>query len=672
MSETIERNVVLNGDALEILRTMPENSVDAVVTDPSYFLINKSGSGFMGKEWDGITNLWKYLWSDDMFAGFAVRFLSQCRVGQNTGEESIAQMTVNRTPLKQCTSKNVTCVAKNSITQTRIDAFAQVFVLTRQDLLDLLNELSPSPFGEVVSFLSGVSENVLFAIPITLPQNELKSFVQRNVTLLNKVAESQEFEIIFTKTETQRIRGVIEETTGELSGNRYMNEMNGDAENAGSTVIAKRFSVTTLSPFEKLEIMERITLLLCAYHAMRLSSSIPNILIGSFLRSIFREVLRVMKPGAHLLAFGGTRTYHRMVVNIEDAGFEIRDQIQWLHGSGFPKSLDVSKAIDKEAGAERQITGVQRLWGANASGGRGSQNGNDYQETNPGAEKVVLITEPATDEAKRWDGWGTALKPANEPICLARKPISESTVAKNVLRWRTGALNIDGCRVDSPGGNGVWGSSNESCQDGRTFNASPNGAAYRSEKHPLGRWPANVMLDEEAARMLDEQTGTLTSGLMKAGQQRSQDGGYHGGFPENATGHDTPGDSGGASRFFYVAKASKSERNAGLEMVSTRVTSKEFRPNDDGTRGLQSRLHGATVKGSNHHPTVKPISLMRNLVKLITPAGGVVLDPFGGTATTGIGCKLEGFDYIVIEKEKEYCEIGERRLKHWTRQEELI
>ena len=288
---------------------------------------------------------------------------------------------------------------------------------------------------------------------------------------------------------------------------------------------------------------------------------------------MWRECLRVLKPGGHLLAFSGSRTYHRMTVAIEDAGFEIRDQIMWLYGSGFPKSLDVSKAIDKAAGVSftsEPASGVGFMTPEGAGG---------YNTT---LNKLTRSGE-STPEAQRWQGWGTALKPAHEPICVARKPLT-GTVASNVLEWGTGALNIDGSRVEhnepikimkaQVGGNKVYG------QSGRYEETT--------ELKPEGRWPANVIHDGS-----DEVLA---------------------GFPNDA------------GRFFYCAKASKSERNAGLEGLPEQITNTKTPP---GTKGSNSPRAGAGRTGGaqNFHPTVKPLALMRYLIKLVTPPGGTVLDP---------------------------------------------
>lgn len=288
-------------------------------------------------------------------------------------------------------------------------------------------------------------------------------------------------------------------------------------------------------------------------------------------RSIWEALVRCLKPGGQLLSFGGTRTYHRLVCEIEDAGFEIRDQLQWLYGSGFPKSHNL-----------------------------------------PG-------------------GWGTALKPANEPIVLARKPLSEKTVAKNVEKWGTGALNIDESRI------GISDAVNFKSKQNHN-NMGYGGAKdteAREHYNPKGRWPANLLLDEVAAEMLDEQSGPCRN---------------------------TYNDSGGASRFFYVAKSSKRERNAGLEgMPQTKL--QDFA---DGTkRKLIAQAESAknpNLPRANHHPTVKPIKLMEYLCRLITPPNGIILDPFMGSGSTGVAAKRLGFQFIGIEMEKEYVQIAEKRI----------
>jgi DNA modification methylase len=308
---------------------------------------------------------------------------------------------------------------------------------------------------------------------------------------------------------------------------------------------------------------------------------------------VWRECLRVLKPGGHLLAFAGTRTQHRMAVRIEDAGFEIRDMIAWLYGSGFPKSLDVSKAIDKAAGAEREVIGIREDFAARANKKRvgvswADNSLKDGSFSNPA--DIGVLTAPATAAARKWQGWGTALKPAMEPITVARKPLM-GTVAENVLAHGTGAINVDGCRVNSGGTH----SSAKSAGLGRGHGQHKGHGRYNGvggvviPPHPKGRWPANVIHDgsEEPVALL-----------------------------------------GDAARFFYCAKAAKKDRGRG-----------------------------------NNHPTVKPTDLMRYLVRLVTPPGGVVLDPFMGSGSTGKAAVLEGFGFIGIEREEQYVEIARARIE---------
>ena len=339
---------------------------------------------------------------------------------------------------------------------------------------------------------------------------------------------------------------------------------------------------------------------------------------------LWREVLRVLKPGGHVLSFGGTRTYHRMVVNIEDAGFEIRDQLQWLYGSGFPKSMDVSKAIDKAAGAEREVLGVAGKSGSLRNAMAGDFAGGEY-----------MSTAPATDLAKKWQGWGTALKPANEPIVLARKPLApKHTVAQNVEAFGTGALNIEASRIATDDNlNGGAYSSGKRVRNESAFGGGVGGGvmsgAIGDFVQPQGRWPANILFDEEAAAVLDSQSGFSKSPAQTKAKNSSQPETKNSYGVYSSEGRIIQGhaDSGGASRFFYVAKASKRERGEG-----------------------------------NGHPTVKPIKLMEHLVRLVTPPGGTVLDPFMGSGTTGVAAKGLGFEFIGIEREAAYVEIARKRI----------
>ena len=416
------------------------------------------------------------------------------------------------------------------------------------------------------------------------------------------------------------------------------------------------------------------------------------------------ECLRILKPGGHLLASNSSRMYHRMAVAIEDAGFEIRDQIMWVYGSGFPKSLDISKAIDKKGGnplgfiefaeaykkavesSEYNHNYIDKYLNIKASscfwvrtdhrGGMPPKHhwvkikrllnlGNEFDELYDEAEREVIgrretkflarnkengekikgdmlmseqkgnaiieDTLPSTPEAKQWDGWGTALKPAHEPIVVARKPL-DGTVANNILKWGTGGINIDGCRIETNGED----------RSARYNGKPPKGMTapfqYKNKKNEVwdaskGRFPSNLIHDgsEEVEKIFPDSDGQ--QGDVK-GTEPSHTGesGIYGNY-KRAPAHPKREDNGSASRFFYCAKASKTERAYGLEEIK------------------------------NNHPTVKPLDLMRYLVRLVTPMNGICLDLFMGSGTTGMACKLEGFDFIGIEKEKEYCDIAKGRIE---------
>lgn len=361
---------------------------------------------------------------------------------------------------------------------------------------------------------------------------------------------------------------------------------------------------------------------------------------------MWREVLRVLKPGGHLLSCGGARTYHRMACAVEDAGFEIRDCIQWLYGTGFPKSLNISKAIDAAAGVEREVVGLP-------------------------------ITAPATDAAKQWEGWGTALKPAYEPIIVARKPL-DGTVAANVLKHGVGGLNIDGCRIETMenlnggayakdptprAGQDLW-----SKQRKGDVNVMKRGGAGEYVQ-PTGRWPANVVLDEDAAAQLDVQSGVSKSTGGKGEHSGLIDNpSIYGKFSGKNKGSTAGGlgDSGGASRFFYCAKASRSEREAGCESLPAKTPGEMTGGREEGSDGLNSPRAGAgrTSGARNDHPTVKPVALMRWLVRLVTPPGGTVADPFMGSGTTGVACAQEGFAFIGMELDEGSYRIAQARVHH--------
>ncbi|KKN67010.1 hypothetical protein LCGC14_0465640 [marine sediment metagenome] len=379
------------------------------------------------------------------------------------------------------------------------------------------------------------------------------------------------------------------------------------------------------------------------------------------------ECLRVLKPGGFLLSFGGTRTYHRLVCGIEDAGFEIRDTIMWLYGSGFPKSLNIGKQIDKIQGNEREVIGEKirgdvekSKQGVTFAGADANKNNKDIF----GYGKEIL-----TKGNSEWEGWGTAFKPACEPIVVARKPLSEKNVALNILKWGTGGINIDESRI------GTEERTNPQAgfiRRGRTDEEVFGGVDKNKPKENVsvqGRFPANIILDEEAGKMLDEQaplTGAFAP--VKSGQKGFGGeiyGKYESGGDDGKTFHNEKLQ--GASRFFYCAKASKSERNYGCEELEKKEKSGSYKFREDGS------LDGKPTQAkANTHPTVKPIKLMEYLVKLISKKGATILDPFLGSGTTAIACLKNNRKFIGIEKENEYVKISNARIKPYLEQRTLM
>ena len=335
----------------------------------------------------------------------------------------------------------------------------------------------------------------------------------------------------------------------------------------------------------------------------------------AFRKETWELFMKVLKPGGHLLAFSGSRTYHRMAVAIEDAGFSIRDQIMWLYGSGFPKSLNLGKSIDKKLGNERVAVGER------------TRNVKPFDDDNGWNSNNTTGNYTYTKGNTEWEGWGTALKPAHEPIVLARKPISENSIVANVLKHRTGGINIDTCRIE---GEKQTRDSNPVMNSGKY---AQNENADREETTPdtKGRFPANVM---------------------------------HNGLQEDW------------ARYFYCPKTSKAEKNRGLEDLPIKKTSSMSGRRDSHDMegySIDNDVTGRFVtEKQNVHPTVKPIKLMKYLCRLVTPKGGTVLDPFMGSGSTGIAAKDEGFDFIGIEREKEYFEIAERRISVASPLEEFM
>jgi site-specific DNA-methyltransferase (adenine-specific) len=452
----------------------------------------------------------------------------------------------------------------------------------------------------------------------------------------------------------------------------------------------------------------------------------------------WKEVYRVLKHGGHILAFFGTRTYDWGVMSMRFAGFEVRDCIQWLYGSGFPKSHNISKALDKMEGAERKVVGKN-----NSKGIRSGQNniiGDNYECDG------YLETISSTESAKIWDGWGTALKPANEPIVLARKPLEKGlSIADNILKWGVGGINIDASRIGLPKDD-----TQVKLREGKTIHAKGINQVYSNGVGKIegdyfnaqGRFPANIILthhedceckgtkkvkpsngsgkasekgggfskgmfgdgtsdnigggftdadgnetvedwdchEDCPIRILDEQSGiSKSSASIRNNKIRNDKNIYGGGkgIPQVSL-ESNHNDKGGASRFFYVAKASKAERNKGLEDFEDKPLAFSNQAKAELKRGnLEFNGNGITGEGivghgnkvnmlKNFHPTVKPIKLMQYLIKMITPPNGIVLDPFCGSGTTGVACKIEGFEFVGLEQDIEYTKIAQARIENYT------
>jgi site-specific DNA-methyltransferase (adenine-specific) len=444
-------------------------------------------------------------------------------------------------------------------------------------------------------------------------------------------------------------------------------------------------------------------------------------------QAIWEECLRVLKPGGHILSFAGSRTYHRMAVRIEDAGFEIRDQIMWIYGSGFPKSHNIGKAIDKIEGNEREVVGEN----PNKKGRKSDGKGSFVSDTLLGkGENAGVYVDKGNSQ---WEGWGTALKPAHEPIVMARKPLI-GTVADNVLEYGVGGLNIDGCRIGYT--DDYDKKHQEDIRKGTGTFFGGNGTSKSEQVDMNGRFPANIIFECTCEKVIEGDKGEIkySSGSrdnvnlthewgyndiqrtnytdtgnihtdpncpcyildQQSGNKKSTKRGAHNNkkteytntyTPSNALYSDdnTYGDEGGASRFFYCPKASKKDRNEGCDELeekqrpgqtgkgnySSSVYCKDCGKTHNGTNDHSEcnddvEYRPSTTTTKNNHPTVKPTELMKYLIRLVTPKGGVVLDPFMGSGSTGKAAVLEGMEFIGIEREEEYYEIAKQRIQNET------
>lgn len=384
--------------------------------------------------------------------------------------------------------------------------------------------------------------------------------------------------------------------------------------------------------------------------------------------AVWDECYRVLKPGGHILVFAGTRTQDLMGLSVRMAGFEIRDSISWIYGSGFPKSMDISKALDKMAGAEREILG------RNPNSRENATKANTLYESGT-VGKTDYITAPATEAAKQWEGWGTALKPALEPIIVGRKPISEKNVSLNVVKWGTGGINIDESRIGIETGTGRFPANlifthGEDCvevgvvEESYAINKTEEWTGFGQKERPdyesTEQKVSTVLyecVDGCPVKELDEQSGIRPGGTYPAKRGQAVNTSFASG-QETEGGQRQMGDTGGASRFFYVAKANKKDRNEGLDELPIK------RPDTRTSTGMGSFEEKGVQPQRNFHPTVKPTALMEYLVALVCPTGGVVLDPFTGSGSTGKAAIRKDIKFIGVEMTDEYLPIIKGRLEH--------
>ncbi len=618
---------IIHGDCLDQMRKMESNSIDFIVTDPPYFLTNNSGSGFMGKSWDSTHELPRYLWQNNTFVNSVLKFFRELLLEDYTEEEKHVQPNVNML-LSNKTKilikeqlKNVQYANLNSkVTNVQKKDSADLLVLTKQEVLDLLKGSCPSHIKIVETFLNGVKKNALFVIPISLLNaSVLKNTVHKNVLPKLRVKNIEVKEIPLSLMDQVVLKNAIEVMTGTRLEKLSTEEINGNASIVSNIVDEKKFNVITSYHIDQEELINWITSLLCVINATQSSRKIQNYLIQNFFQVIFEEALRICKPGSMLAAFGGSRTHHNLMTAIEESGWEIRDCMFYFYGSGFPKSHNFGKKLDE-----------------------------------------------------KWKGYGTCLKPAYEPIILAMKPL-QGTFMQNAEKYGVAGINIDECRIP-----GTWERSTTHRDDirGGSFvkEYQKTIQCIPQKSNVKGRWPSQIILDEEAAEMLDEMTSHLKSGHRNRENYKSATENLSTkvtefGSMKHITNFKDYDDCGGASRFFYCAKASSSERNKGLEKfpftLNKYINNYNTLPNPDYPD--QNRF-----PKQNHHPTVKPISLMKYIIKLLAPPGDpLLLDPFAGSGSTILAAQELGIRAIGIEKEEDYCKIARERLKNANHQMEM-
>lgn len=731
---------LLLGDCLEKMRGIPDNSIDSIVTDPPYGLSYGGTKGFA----ESVRNILFDIVLPDLYdtnttGGRLGKFVGPLDsitfldfMNRTLGEETrvaVPESTVDFQSYvtRQLEIKNATKPPVASTNSPLAGVGNSKSVEFCRDYILQLRPNGNTPLGNSQSSLFRQLGPGCFCVPIIIPSNSecsrflgtlqppSSSFLSDIVRFFNNpksFAEGSAFVLTSSGAEVRTMlafdmrRRTIElipahgtfkqdclfqlSCAEPIRAGTRASGLPAKFEPCSFSFVGDTTDRTITFHFHK-EILRMLHYTRKGFMGKGWDAEVPSV-------EVWEECLRVLKPGGFLLSFGGSRTHHRIWCSIEDAGFEIRDTLMWLYGSGFPKSLNVSKAIDKAEGAEREVVG------SNVDGS-------------------LRNAEADTDTAKQWDGWGTALKPAFEPIILARKPLSEKTVAANVLRWGCGAINVDGCRVGI-GTNDFKGKGGGGTHPRTPEQKVPYSGGYAERgaiDHSSGRWPANVILShhpecvQRGVKKVKSGTAGIYSGKNQwfgsgpgfldkeatyadsDGLETVEDWQCHpdcpvGMFPQtstHSTGKNSPadyqtksvfgagyksgakpyeGNSGSAARFFYCAKASKRERNAGLEEEEDRVLARSCQAIAEAERGNTIERSGKAFNAArvvkNNHPTVKPLALMEYLVKLVTVNGGKVLDPYMGSGTTGVACRRLGMRFVGIELEEEYFKIARKRIRN--------
>lgn len=667
---------VINGDCLEIMRRMEPDSIDCIVTDPPYFLLDKSGKGFMGKEWDSATGLWRYLWRNEEFVEYVEKFFTAMQVEKNTAEENIVLNNANTKQKKETREKrdDVRFVKRNSELLKAVKRdFAQVIVLTKREVLDLLKELLPSHIKE--KFLQDVQDDVRFVMAPSLLKRKLKNTVPENVLKRLIKKECEEKTIQLTLMDAVRKNVAIEGMIGKKYDIKSIRETTGLVKYVEKNAHEKKFNATILSLIKNKKTIKNLTLLLFALTAIQNTKIDPFSLVENFWQVSAKECLRVLKPGAFMFMMSSPRAdcLWRMMAGLESAGFEIAfTPIFWAYASGYPKGQNISKAADKYLGAEREVTGKDQNYGAQTSGIYG------YNTTGKEKTEFDRKDKPATPEGEKLEGAyaGFQPKPAVEPIIVAMKPLSEKTYVEQALKNKKGITWLGDGRIPAEktvGWDGASGFKN-------THSASKYGGLGEGEPRPEdARFPANVLAEDDVLNDGEIYDG----GNYKEGIARPRKAYFEerGGQNGASLAPDSYGDAGSFSRyfdldawferflldlpepvrkvfpFFIVPKPTKQEKDMGLR-------GKETKKVGHGNLGNSEGFERFDTKGKNPHPTVKPIKLFSYLVTIGSRKGDLILDPYAGSGTLGVAATLTERNSICIELQPENAEIAKARVAY--------